>query len=64
MSILDGNPYITKTIPYNDKMEDELLMTGRGTHEGFVDYYINITTSNLKNISSKNSHAELALQIT
>ncbi len=60
MSILDGNPYITKAIPYNDKMEDELLMTGRGAHEGFVDYYINITNSNLKNISSKNSHLQVA----
>lgn len=56
MPVLDGNPFIKKVIPYNEKMEDELLMTGRGAHKGYVDHYINLTTSNLKNLTSKDSH--------
>jgi len=56
--VLDGNPFITGIIPYNEKMEDELLMTGRGNNKGYVDYYINLTRSNLKNLTSINTYAE------
>ena len=53
--ILDGNPYIAKFLPYNEKMENELLMIGANGHKGYVDYYINLTSLRLKNLSSKNS---------
>lgn len=54
MPILDGNPYITKVIPYHEEMENELSMIGRSSHKGFVDYYINLNNFLLKNISSTN----------
>jgi glycosyltransferase involved in cell wall biosynthesis len=53
--ILDGNPYITKFLPYNEKMENELLMVGTNEHKGYVDYYINLSSLRLKNLSSKNT---------
>ena len=34
-------------------MEDEFLMIGRGPHKGYVDYYINLNNSHLKNISAE-----------
>lgn len=58
MPIVDGNPLIKKVIPYNDKMEDELLMTGRGTHKGYVDHYINLSKANLQNLTAINSYSD------
>ena len=40
--LLDGNPYIHKTLPYLPLMEEELAMVGRGPHNGYVDLYINL----------------------
>ena len=57
MTIIDGNPHVTKTLPYHENMEDELAMIGRGTHEGYVDYYINLNQGLLKNLSAVNAHA-------
>jgi glycosyltransferase involved in cell wall biosynthesis len=54
--LLDGNPNISKVLPYNEKMEDELAMIGRLNHKGYVDYYINISRNILKNITSKNCY--------
>ena len=54
-SLVDGNPHITKIIPYHENMEDELAMVGRGTHKGYVDHYINLTQTTLKNLSSVNA---------
>ena len=39
-SILKGNPYIDKVIPYLPIMDNELIMTGSGKQKGFVDVYI------------------------
>lgn len=36
-SILDGNPYIYKHIPYFKECEDHFLMEGQGNHKGFFD---------------------------
>ena len=55
--ILDGNPHITKLLPYHEKMEDEFAMVGRLKHEGFVDYYINVGNPAPKNTTSKNAFA-------
>ncbi len=54
--LLDGNPHIAKILPYNEKMEDEMTMIGRGEHKGYVDYYINLNKSVLKNISAKSCY--------
>jgi len=54
--ILNGNPYIKKTLPYHKNMENEFNMIGRGDSNGYVDYYINLNNSTLKNISSKNCY--------
>lgn len=55
-NILNGNNYVKKVIPYHNSMEDEFLMIGRGAHNGYVDYHINLNNSHIKNISSKNSY--------
>ena len=52
-NILNGNPYVKKVLQYQPEMEDEFLMIGRGSHKGYVDYYINLNNSHLKNISAK-----------
>ena len=54
-SILNGNPHIKKVLPYHDAMDKELFMIGNGKHNGFVDYYINLNNSILKNISAINA---------
>jgi len=51
--ILNGNPHVKKVLQYQPEMEDEFLMIGRGSHKGYVDYYINLNNSHLKNISAK-----------
>lgn len=55
-SVLNGNPYIKKVLPYNQAMENELNMIGSSSNKGYVDYYINLNNAILKNISSKNCH--------
>ena len=35
--VLNGNPYIYKTIPYNEQFNDLLYLEGRGDHKGFFD---------------------------
>lgn len=57
INLLKGNDHIKKIIPFNSKLDNELLMIGHSEHEGYVDYYINLNHSILKNISSKNSYA-------
>lgn len=54
-SILDGNPYVAKFLPYNEKMENELLMIGANTHDGYVDYYINVSRLRLSNLNTENT---------
>ena len=36
-SILNGNPYIYKTIPYHEQFKDLLYLEGRAGHPGFFD---------------------------
>ena len=54
--LLEGNPYIKKILPHNPKMEDEFAMIGRLGHKGYVDHYINLSSSILRNITSKNCY--------
>ena len=56
MSMLDGNPYIKKVIPYHESMENELAMIGRGPQEKLVDHYINFNKMWLQNLSSINGN--------
>ena len=57
VNILKGNKHIKKILPYDNKMENELLMIGSQNNEGYFDYFINLNNSILKNISSKKSYA-------
>jgi|TARA_Y100000289_G_scaffold39202_1_gene38689 glycosyltransferase involved in cell wall biosynthesis len=57
VNILKGNDHVKKIIPYDQNMENELLMIGHQNHKGYFDHYINLNHSVLKNISSKNCHA-------
>ena len=36
-SILNGNPYIYKKIPYSPQMDDLLFLEGKGSHKGYFD---------------------------
>jgi glycosyltransferase involved in cell wall biosynthesis len=36
-SLLDGNPYVDKVVPYMQEFESEMFMCGAGNHNGFVD---------------------------
>ena len=56
MPLFDGNPHITKLIPYQDFMEDEFALIGRGSNKGYVDHYINMGRMWLKNISALSSY--------
>jgi glycosyltransferase involved in cell wall biosynthesis len=49
--ILEGNDFIYKTIPYNQKMDDLLWLEGRGDHKGFfeVAYLPHIGTQRVYN---------------
>ena len=49
--ILDGNDYIHKTIPYNQKMDDLLWLEGKGKHKGFfkVAYLLHLGTQRIYN---------------
>lgn len=44
--VLDGNPYIHKTIPYSDQIDNAFILEGRGDHEGYFDiaYFPNLAT--------------------
>jgi ADP-heptose:LPS heptosyltransferase len=44
--VLDGNPYIHKTIPYADSLDDPFALEGRGSHKGYFDiaYFPNTAT--------------------
>lgn len=55
-SILNGNPYVKKVLPYHEAMNNELNMIGAGPNKGYVDYYINLNNAILKNISLKKCH--------
>lgn len=57
INLLKGNPHIKKIIPYDTTLENELAMIGHLKNQGYVDYYINLNHSILKNITSKNSYA-------
>ena len=35
--VLDGNPYIHKTITYSDQLDNPFTLEGRGDHEGYFD---------------------------
>ena len=54
--VFNGNPYVKRVIPYHQHMEDEFNMIGRGSNKGYVDYYINLNNSHLKNVSSKSCY--------
>jgi glycosyltransferase involved in cell wall biosynthesis len=54
--ILNGNTHVKKVIPFHNSMNDEFLMIGRGSHDGYFDYHINLNNSHIKNISSKNCY--------
>jgi len=49
--ILEGNDFVHKTIPYNQKMDDLLWLEGRGDHKGFfeVAYLPHIGTQRMFN---------------
>lgn len=36
-SLLNGNPYIDKCVPYSEDMDNLMMMEGAGNHKGFVD---------------------------
>ena len=40
-------------------MLDELAMLGGGPHKGFVDYYINLTDAQIKNLSLTTENFDL-----
>ena len=44
--VLDGNPYIHKTIPYADSLDDPFVLEGRGNNKGYFDiaYFPNTNT--------------------
>ena len=56
MPFFDGNPHVKKLIPYQDFMEDEFAIIGRGVHKGYVDHYINLGRLWLKNISTLSAY--------
>jgi hypothetical protein len=35
--LIEGNKFIHKTIPYNQKMDDLLWLEGKGSHKGFFE---------------------------
>ena len=44
--ILDGNPFIYQTIPYNEQLDNLFTLEGRGDHEGYFEiaYFPNVGT--------------------
>lgn len=46
--ILDGNPYIHRTIPYSPAMESEIQMTGSAKFNGYFDVYCNVALATQK----------------
>jgi len=49
--IIEGNPYIHKIVPYNNKMDDLLWLEGKGKHKGFFDvaYLLHLGTQRIFN---------------
>ena len=44
--VLDGNPYVHKTIPYSEQLDNTFILEGRGDHNGYFDvaYFPNLAT--------------------
>ena len=44
--VLDGNPYVHKTIPYSEQLDNTFTLEGRGDHNGYFDvaYFPNLAT--------------------
>jgi len=63
--VLDGNPFIHKTIPYDPKMDDLLWLEGRGKHKGFFEiaYLLHLGTQRLFNYQH-NGKDVIALNLT
>lgn len=57
--IFEGNPYVHKTIPFIQQMEDELAMTGQGSNKGIVQvlYTPHFSTQRQLNYLSKDKIA-------
>ena len=49
--VLEANPFVHKTIPYNSKMDDLLWLEGKGEHKGFfeVAYLLHLGTQRIFN---------------
>ena len=57
-NILNGNPYIHKTIPYDNIMENTPWAQGQGEHKGYFKFCIlpHMNTHKLLNFSHADSH--------
>jgi hypothetical protein len=57
-NILNGNPYIHKTIPYDNIMENSSWAQGQGEHEGYFKFSIlpHLNTHKLLNFSHADKH--------
>ena len=55
-SILDGNPFIHKVLPFSDELEDLFLLEGRGDHKGYFEiaYLPHFTTQKMVNFVHNN----------
>ena len=55
-SILDGNPFIHKVLPFSDELEDLFLLEGRGDHKGYFEiaYLPHFTTQKMVNFIHNN----------
>lgn len=60
--ILDGNPYITGTIPYHPNFESELFCTGVGGTKGLFDAYINLAVSTQR-VTNYHTNNNIALEL-
>ena len=49
--MIEGNPYVHKIVPYNNKMDDLLWLEGKGKHKGFFDvaYLLHLGTQRIFN---------------
>ena len=67
ISLLDGNPYIHKVIPYSESCEQLLFLEGAGSHKGFfeVAYLPHIGTQRQLNyLHNGKDKIELELECT
>lgn len=54
--VYELNPYVKKCIPWAQDLENELAMTGQGSHKGYFNYFHNVgltTQRSLNYLSSK-----------